>query len=217
MFACNDDLGACIVINRKHPSTRGNWSLAHEYGHFLTTRYQADVNFTNDHWGKLAAEKFADSFGKHFLMPRTGVCRRLSEAVQAHQKGVTVGDVMVLAYLYRVSAEAMFMRLEELKRLPAGTWDALKKRRFRPEQARTALALSIEPRQPTLPLRYRLLAQSAYDRKELLTEGQLARKLRLDRVSARLELEALRQMADDSADDGFTPLELDPAEGLVSA
>jgi len=67
-----------------------------------------------------------------------------------------------------------------------------------------------------LPLRYRLLAKIAYDR-DLLTEGQLSRKLRLDRVSARLELEALRQIADGSAEDGFTPIELDPAQGLVSA
>lgn len=218
MFACNDDLGACVAINRKHPSTRGNWSLAHEYGHFLTTRYMADVNFTHDHWGKMAVEKFADSFAKNFLMPRNGVCRRLSEAVQASRKGVTIGDVMALAHLYRVSAEAMFLRLEELKRLPFGTWDGLRqKRQFRPEQAREALSLASDPRQPTLPLRYRLLAQGAYDQKELLTEGQLARKLRLDRVSTRLELEALRQIANDSAGEGFVPLELDPTEGLVPA
>lgn len=218
IFACNDDLGACIAINRKHPPTRGNWSLAHEYAHFLTTRYLADVHFTHDHWGRLAAERFADSFAKHFLMPRTGVCRRLSEAIQAHQKGVTIGDVMALAHLYRVSAEAMFLRLEELKRLPVGTWDGLlQKRQFRPEQAREALSIPSDPRQPSLPLRYRLLAQSAYDQKELITEGQLARKLRLDRVSARMELEALRQMANDSVGDSFTPLELDPTEGLVPA
>jgi Zn-dependent peptidase ImmA (M78 family)/transcriptional regulator with XRE-family HTH domain len=218
MFACNDDLGACVAINRKHPSTRGNWSLAHEYGHFLTTRYMADVNFTHDHWGKVSAEKFADSFAKNFLMPRNGVCRRLSEAVQANRKGVTIGDVMALAHLYRVSAEAMFLRLEELKRLPFGTWDGLRqKRQFRPEQAREALSLASDPRQPTLPLRYRLLAQGAYDQKELLTEGQLARKLRLDRVSTRLELEALRQIANDSAGEGFVPIELDPTEGLIPA
>jgi len=217
LFACNDELGACIAVNRKHPPTRGNWSLAHEYGHFLTTRYQADVNFTHDRWGKLGAEKFADAFARNFLMPRAGVCRRLSEAVKAHGKGVTIGDVMALAHLYRVSAEAMFLRLEELKRIPFGTWDSLrKKRQFSPDQARTALGLGIELRQPMLPLRYRLLAQSAYDRRELLTEGQFARKLRLDRVSARLELEALRQIADDSAGDGFAPVELDVAE-LVPA
>jgi len=124
---------------------------------------------------------------------------------------------MLTAHLYRVSAEAMFRRLEELKRLPAGTWDNLReKRQFSPDQARSAPGLVMENQQPMLPLRYRLPAQSAYDQ-ELLTEGQLSHKLRLDRVSARLELEALRQIADDSAEDGFTPIELDPSQGLVSA
>src|SRR5688572_21024546 len=61
LFACNDELGACIAINRNHPPSRGNWSLAHEYGHFLSTRYQADVSFTHDHWGKVTAERFADA------------------------------------------------------------------------------------------------------------------------------------------------------------
>lgn len=216
LFACNDELGACIAINRNHPPTRGNWSLAHEYGHFLTTRYQADVSFTHDHWGKLTAERFADSFAKNFLMPRTGVSRRLSDAVKAHGKGVTIGDVMSLAHLYRVSAEAVFRRLEELKRIPFGTWDRLREKRgFRPEQARAALGLNAESRQPMLPLRYRLLAMSAYDQRELITEGQLARKLRMDRVAVRLELESLRLLADDAGDSdaaGFAPVELDASD-----
>jgi Zn-dependent peptidase ImmA (M78 family)/transcriptional regulator with XRE-family HTH domain len=220
LFACNDELGACIAINRKHPPTRGNWSLAHEYGHFLTTRYQADVSFTHDHWGKAIAERFADAFAKNFLMPRTGISRRLSDAVNAHGKGVTIGDIMSLAHLYQVSAEAMFRRLEELKRIPFGTWDNLRgKRGFRPEKARSALGLGGESRQPALPLRYRMLARSAYEQKELLTEGQLARKFRLDRVSARMELESLRMLADDSGDtddDGFKPVELDTSDLVPS-
>ena len=199
LFACNDGLGACIAINRKHPTTRGNWSLAHEYGHFLTTRYVADVSFTHDYWGKLTAERFADSFARNFLMPRMGVARRLSDTVEAHGKGATIGDVMSLAHLYRVSAEAMFRRLEELKRIPFGTWDKLREKHgFKPERDREALGLSTEPRQAMLPMRYRLLAQSAYEHKEQLTEGQFARKLRTDRVSARLELESLRLFADDA-------------------
>ncbi len=194
LFACNDELGACIVINRNHPPARGTWSLAHEYGHFLTTRYLADVSFTHDHWGKLTAERFADAFAKNFLMPRTGISRRLSDAVTALAKErPTIGAVMSLAHLYHVSAQAMFLRLEELKRIPAGTWNTLREKRgFKPEQARSALGLSGESRQPMLPLRYRQLVLSAYDVKEKLTEGQVARKLRMDRVSARLELESLR-------------------------
>ena len=217
LFACNDELGACIAINRNHPPTRGNWSLAHEYGHFLTTRYLADVSFVHDHWGKVTAERFADSFAKNFLMPRTGVSRRLSDSMQALGKErPTIGTVLSLAHFYHVSAQAMFLRLEELKRIPSGTWNTLREKRgFKPEQARSALGLAGESRQPMLPIRYRQLALSAYESKEKLTEGQLARKLRTDRISARLELESLRMMTDDAgtvADDGFEPVDLDIAE-----
>jgi len=124
--------------------------------------------------------------------------------------------VMSLAHLYRVSAEAMFRRLEELKRVPFGTWDTLREKRgFKPEQAKEALGLDYGARQPMLPLRYRLLAASAYVNKELLTEGQLAKKLRVDRVSARIELESLRAMSDDAGatdDDGFSIVDLDASE-----
>lgn len=213
LFACNDELGACIAVNRSHPPTRGNWSLAHEYGHFLTTRYIADVSFTHDHWGKLAAERFADAFAKHFLMPRTGVSRRLSDTMQALGKErPTIGAVLSLAHLYQVSAQAMFLRLEELKRIPSGTWNTLREKRgFKPEQARGELGLAAAPRQPMLPLRYRQLALSAYETKEKITEGQLSRKFRLGRVATRLELESLRMQNDDSgggADAEFEPVEL---------
>lgn len=217
LFACNDELGACIAINQNHPPTRGNWSLAHEYGHFLTTRYIADVNFIHDHWGKQIAERFADAFAKNFLMPRVGVSRRLSDSMQALGKErPTIGVILSLAHLFHVSAQAMFLRLEELKRIPSGTWDTLREKRgLKPEQARSALGLASESRQPKLPIRYRQLALGAYESKEKLTEGQLARKLRTDRVSARLELESLRMMNDDagtSEDDGFEPVEMDIAE-----
>lgn len=218
LFACNDELGACIAINRRHPPQRGNWSLAHEYAHFLTTRYLADVDLVHGSWGKSVAERFADAFAKNFLMPRSGVTRRLSEAIQAHGKGVTIADVMALAALFRVSAEAMFRRLEELKRLPFGKWEELKKRGFRPEQARRNLGLTgaISP-QPMLPLRYRLLAKNAYEDRGEITEGQLAKMLRLDRVSARMELEKLSLLVDSAGDDGYEPVELpDLSEPVVS-
>lgn len=218
LFACNDQLGACIAINRKHPPQRGNWSLAHEYAHFLTTRYHADVDLVHGSWGKSAAERFADAFAKNFLMPRTGVTRRLSESIQAHGKGVTIADVMALAALFRVSAEAMFRRLEELKRLPFGKWEELKKRGFRSEQARQSLGLaSLAPSQPMLPLRYRLLAKNAYEDRGEITEGQLAKMLRMDRVSARLELERLSLLADSAGADGYEPVDLpDLSEPVAS-
>jgi len=150
-------------------------------------------------------------------MPRTGVSRRLSDSMQALGKErPTIGTVLSLAHFYHVSAQAMFLRLEELKRIPFGTWNTLREKRgFKPEQARSALGLAGESRQPMLPIRYRQLALSAYESKEKLTEGQLARKLRTDRISARLELESLRMMTDDAgtgADDDFEPVDMDIAE-----
>lgn len=209
LFACNDELGACVAINSNHPPQRGNWSLAHEYAHFLTTRYQADADLMHGSWGKSVAERFADSFAKNFLMPRSGVTRRLSDSVQAHGKGVSVADVLSLATFYRVSAEAMFRRLEELKRLSSGTWEKLLSRGFRPDQARRNLGLlTLAPLPQPLPLRYRLLAKNAFVDRGELTEGQLAKKLRMDRVSARLELENLSLLVDSAATDSYEPLEL---------
>jgi len=218
LYAYSAELGACIAVNQKHPAPRSLWSLAHECGHFLTTRYVADVSLWDDEpWGKSQAERFADSFAKNFLMPRVGVNRLLSEAVRVHGKGVTVADVMTIAHLYRVSAEAMFRRLEELKRLPSGTWDRLGQRGFQPDQARMALGFATgEQREPMLPYRYRMLAWMAYDR-EKLTDSQLANLLRMDRVAARLELDRLRMWADRHCDGGYEPVQADPDDVLAPA
>jgi Zn-dependent peptidase ImmA (M78 family) len=218
LYAFNEELGACIAINRKHPAPRALWSLAHEYGHFLTTRFMADISLSDEEpWGKAAAERFADSFAKNFLMPRTGVNRLLSEAVRMHGKGVTVADVMTLSHHYRVSAEAIFRRLEELKRLPMNTWDGLRKRGLQPDQARAALGLiPTESKESQLPFRYRMLTLMAYDKEEL-TEAQLVYMLRTDRVGARHELDKLRGWADRQGEHGYNPVRTDPSEILTPA
>jgi len=219
IYAYSEDLGGCIAINRRHPGPRGVWSLAHEYGHFLSTRHAADVNLCDGApWGRAGAEKFADSFAKNFLMPRTGVNRILSEMVSAHGKGVTAADVLALAHQFRVSAEAMFRRLEELKRLPAGTWDTLRGNRFQPDKASGTLGIPRIPREPMLPFRYRMMACNAYDAKESeMTEAELASLLRTDRVDARDSLEELRSLADGQTDHGFERIDLDPNLLLYSA
>lgn len=76
-------------------------------------------------------------------MPRTGVNRLLSEMVSAHGKGVTAADVLTLAHQFRVSVDAIFRRLEALKRLPAGTWNSLRANKFQPDKARTTLGLPL--------------------------------------------------------------------------
>ena len=216
IFACNDDLGGCIGINSRHPAARGNFSLAHEYAHFLTTRYQADVALESGGWGRLPTERFADSFAGHFLMPRNGVSRRFSELTDARQGVPRIADLVQLAHLYSVSVQAMCLRLEELKRLPFGTWDNLKTNGFRPDQAKVTLGMSStsENRDP-LPQRYILLAYRAFD-SALVSEGRLAKMLRTDRVSARLMLEKVAGTIDSNTGGEYFPLMCDFAAPLVN-
>ena len=217
VFAYNDALGGCVGINSRHPVPRGNFSLAHEYAHFLMTRYQADVALEAGRWMRASAERFADRFAATFLMPRNGVIRRFSELKEARagEKNVRIADLLHLAQFYGVSVQAMCLRLEELKRLPFGTWDSLKARGLRPDQARVVLGLDVasENRQ-MLPHRYLMLAKRAYDA-GLLSQGQLAKKLRTDRVSARQIVERMDNLIDDKTGSGYEPLELDLASPVV--
>ncbi len=217
VFACNDELGGCIGINSRHPIPRSNFSLAHEYAHFLTTRYQADVAMESGGWGRLPTERFADSFASSFLMPRAGVSRRFSELTDAREGKPRIADLVQLAHLYGVSVQAMCSRLEDLRRVPVGTWDKLKDKGFRPEQAKASLGLGELPGDRNrLPRRYVLLASRAY-RAERLSEGQLAKKLRVDRVSARMMMEEVEGVIDDQTGGEYFGLVCDFAEPLVNA
>ena len=86
---------------------------------------------------------------------------------------------------YFVSVEAMMLRLEELRLLPGGTWERLRDRGFKVREAREQLGLTPHPHaDDALPMRYQFLAARAYQEAEL-TEGELVRLLRVDRVQAR--------------------------------
>jgi Zn-dependent peptidase ImmA (M78 family)/DNA-binding XRE family transcriptional regulator len=186
IFGYNDRLGGCIGVNIEHPWYRGNWSLAHEFGHFLTTRFYADVDIMQKgRWGKHRAERFADCFAANFLMPRSGVNRRLSEVEMSRKESITIADLVTLADYFGVSVQAMCLRLESLKRIQLGSWDRLKAGNFKPDKARQALGLlRSDKRHSAWPVRYLLLAKSAFEKGEL-SENQLAKKLRADIVSAR--------------------------------
>jgi Zn-dependent peptidase ImmA (M78 family)/DNA-binding XRE family transcriptional regulator len=217
VFAYNDELGGCIGINSQHPAARGNWSLAHEYGHFLTTRYQSDVVLESGRWARPFAEQFADRFAASFQMPRGGINRRFSELRDARpDKQIRIADLLQLAQFYRVSVQALALQLESLRRLPRGTWEQLKARGLKPEQARAALGLSSHDsgKPPLLPQRYLFLAKEAYE-EGLLSEGQLARKLRADRVSARVMLEELDDRIEDKTGANYHQLHLDLAQPVL--
>jgi Zn-dependent peptidase ImmA (M78 family)/DNA-binding XRE family transcriptional regulator len=217
LFGYNDRLGGCIGVNIGHPWYRGNWSLAHEYGHFLTTRFCADVDIMQKgRWGKHRAERFADSFAANFLMPRGGVNRRLSEVEMSGKERVTIADLVTLADYFGVSVQAMCARLEGLKRIQAGSWDRLKAGGFKPDKARQVLGLlRSDKRHAEWPSRYLLLAKAAFE-KGGLSENQLAKKLRADIVSAREIMEELDSLvvSEEGGEFSIIPVDL---ESPVSA
>jgi Zn-dependent peptidase ImmA (M78 family) len=124
-------------------------------------------------------------------MPATGLVRRFQAMKRAKDGPVTPADILVLCHSYRVSFQAMVWRLEELKLLPAGTWERLASAGFKVQAARALLdipPLALERR--LLPLRYEVLAIQAHMMDEL-SEERLANLLRTDRVSARQRVHEL--------------------------
>lgn len=184
-FGYTDIAGGCIALNAKHPLERQLWSLAHEYGHFLTRRYRSEVTILHVYERQPASERFAESFAEHFLMPASSVMRRFSDLKKANPKGPTPALLMELASVYGVSLQALILRLESLRLVPVGSWDRLEDSGFKVQEARRLLDVPIaESEAEVVPLRYKYLAVAAY-REGLTTEGQFAKFLRLDRVSAR--------------------------------
>ena len=193
LFGYSDRVGGCIALNTGHPEERRRWSLAHEYAHFLTHRYQAEITVLYAYRRVPASERLADAFARFFLMPAAGLSRRFNELKRERQGKITPADLVQLAYYYQVSFEAVVRQLEDLRLLSSGTYDDLIDRGFQVREAQSILQL---PPYPTsnqlLPIRYTLLAAEAYQNGQL-TEGQFARYVRSDRLTARELYQSLRQ------------------------
>ena len=191
LFSYTEELGGCIAVNARHPAERRRWSMAHEYGHFLTNRFQSEVSLLGSQRRVPPTERFADAFARCLLMPAPGLRRRFNELSRAVDGKVTAAEVCRVAHQYVVSVEAMMLRLEELRVLPGGTWDRLRDRGFKVREAQDMLGLAPHPsNDQLLPLRYQYLAARASEEGEV-TEGQLARLLRVDRVLARRAVQRL--------------------------
>ena len=209
VFAYNDTFGGCIGVNVAHPRDRRNWSLAHEYGHFLTNRFQAEVTLLSIARQNSVNERFADAFAACFLMPANGLNRRFSEKHRASEKGISPADLIALANLYQVSVQALILRLESLKRLPRGTWDTLVSNGFKVREAQKILGIEANPPVvDSLPIRYRSLAVSAYNEGEL-SEGELMQFLRISRVQSRMLVEEMSEQTIEENEGEFSRLPLD--------
>jgi Zn-dependent peptidase ImmA (M78 family) len=189
LFAYDESLGPCILLNANHPRERRTQTAAHETGHLVSARREPEILHLNEPESS-REEKYANAFGRAFLTPARAVIQKFHE-VTAGSDRLTRRHVIVLAHFFGVSREAMVRRLEELALTKTGTWDWFTHEGgITDDQARQVLGDLVAPDaqkadadRPTT-LRLNLLAAEAH-RQELLSEGQLARLLQIDRVELR--------------------------------
>ena len=188
LFAFDEVLGACVLLNQNHPRERRAMTGAHEWGHFISARHEPDVvDLTRA--AQSREERFATAFASALLMPATAIRRRFQDL--AREAGsFSPRHLVLLAHTFHVSPEAMCRRLEDLKLLPGGMWDSLKDRGFSGETVRAVLGDKPKSDDLVVPPRLWMLAAEAY-RRDLLTEGQLAQMLHMDRVEVRNMVDTL--------------------------
>lgn len=186
MYAYSAELGACVLINRKHPPERRRVSMLHEYGHFSlsTDRYRPGIDYLAMPGRKPANERFAEAFALSFLMPASSVRQKFQDTVTT-TGDFQVADLCRMKHFYFVSLEAMTRRVEGLGLIAKGTWESLKESGFSPRKAEAMLGLPIHPTDDGIvPERYKLLAVHAHQRGEI-GDTDLAQYLRCDIATAR--------------------------------
>jgi Zn-dependent peptidase ImmA (M78 family)/DNA-binding XRE family transcriptional regulator len=189
-YLFSDRLGPCIAVNSQMPEDRCRLSTLHEYGHFLTQRYKPDIYIDGLYPYRSLGEKVADAFAAHFLMPTSGVTRRVND-IRKTKGSFTPYDLVGLAHYYGASFSAMSIRLEQLKLIPAGFYQNLLDQGFKVRKVQKELGLGELPaNRSRLPLRHRLLAAEAYDA-DLISESRFAGLLQVDRLSSRVIAEKL--------------------------
>lgn len=203
IYLYEEKAGGCIAVNSSHPEERRRWSLAHDYGHFLTYRQRPSVFIESGYQRKPESERLADTFANCFLMPTNGLTRRFQDIRRTKEK-VTPGDLCLLAHYYGVSVEAMTRRLEDLKLLPTGLWENLKRGGFKVREAQRQLGLDpLHAKDQKFPDRYQYLAIEAFEQ-ALISEGLLSSFLDVDRLEARRIADFLQR--DETGEEDVSPI-----------
>jgi Zn-dependent peptidase ImmA (M78 family)/DNA-binding XRE family transcriptional regulator len=203
LFAYDDAVGACILINSSHRKDRRTQTGGHELGHFTATRRQPEV-YQDEKNDNSRDERYANAFGRAFLTPARAVMEKFKELTTGSSH-LTRRHVILLSNFFGVSRQAMVMRLEELGLTKKGTWDWFKDNgNITDEQVRQVLgpaayeASIVDSAQSS---RLFLLAIDAW-KKDLISEGQMSEMLRLGRTQVR-ELLDEAAAEEDEADDLF--------------
>ena len=195
LFAYEDAVGACMLLNGNDPSGRRAYTVAHELAHLISTRREPGV-VRADSSPHSREERYANHFARSFLTPARAVRQRFAELTAGHSH-LTRRHVILLAHSFGVSREAMVRRLEELRLARDGTWDWFQDHGgITNRQVEQVLGTSPDQEQEgsthrdAVPPRLALLAREAW-KKAFYSEGQLARLLKLHRLEVRQLLDGV--------------------------
>ena len=209
LYAFDEEAGPCVLLNASHPRDRRAQTGAHEVGHLISTRRSPDALHASSP-ESTREERYANAFARCFLTPARTVAAKFRDLTAGATK-LTRRHIIILAHTFCVSREAMVRRLEELGLTKAGTWDWFQSHGgITDEQAREVLGDAIiqdyarADAKRLVSMRMSIMAGEAW-RRELLSEGQLARLLHIDRVEAR-ELIDEFEAEGDGTDEPPSPL-----------
>lgn len=201
LFAYDDAIGACILVNAAHAKDRRTQTGGHELGHFIATRRQPEIYQDGKHENS-REERYANAFGRAFLTPARSVMQKFND-VTIGSSHLTRRHIILLANFFGVSRHAMVLRLEELGLTKKGTWDWFADNggitNEQVQQVLGSAAPSPDPIDGTQSSRLFLLAIEAW-KKDLISEGQMSEMLKLDREKVR---DLLDEAEEDEIDDLF--------------
>lgn len=110
-----DEDQAIIAVNEGHPEVRRRFTLAHELGHFLLHRQPGSAIFHRDEKSSEGTDRTeidANAFAAELLMPAEEVRHY---AVQLHIDLLADEELYKLSKKFKVSPQAMSIRLQQLK------------------------------------------------------------------------------------------------------
>jgi Zn-dependent peptidase ImmA (M78 family) len=190
LFAFDEQIGACILLNANHRLTRRVQSASHEIGHFFGTRESPEVLEENERFLS-REERYAHAFGRALLAPRESFGDSFYQLKSITGK-ITRRLIILLAHQYRISRQACVLRLEELGLAKNGTWEWFAQQGgITDVQAREVLGdaawrpdAAKEEADRLVSNRTGLMAHAVWHR-ALMSEGQLSELLGLSRVELR--------------------------------
>ncbi|MBN1637239.1 MAG: ImmA/IrrE family metallo-endopeptidase [Deltaproteobacteria bacterium] len=117
-----------IAINSAMSVGRQRFSMAHELFHlFYDSNMATTICSKRIGAGKEAAEKDADQFASYFLMPPDALINAIKRFKEKEGNKLTVNSVVKLEQYFRVSRQAILIRLIEENELTEDEADSMRK------------------------------------------------------------------------------------------